>query len=284
MPAYFARPRARRHDPGAEPGPRRAPLHGHPVNFSGRFFKTVFYGVRARHRDHRLRRGWRAVAARARARSSSSPAPAPTRASSTSRASPRSPTRSGALLMVDMAHIAGLVAAGLHPSPVPHARDRHHAPRTRRCAARAAGSSSAARPYAKAIDKAVFPGIQGGPLMHVIAAKAVAFHEALQPEFKALPGADRRQRPGPRRRAGRARLPARLRRHRQPPDARRPRPARHHRQGRRDLARRGGHHRQQEHDPLRPAAAGGDQRHPARHAGPDHPRHGRGGDARRSRG
>jgi glycine hydroxymethyltransferase len=90
----------------------------------------------------------------------------------------------GALLMVDMAHIAGLVATGHHPSPVPYAdfvtSTTHKTLRGPR-----GGLILCKEQYAKQIDKAIFPGIQGGPLMHVIAAKAVAFGEALQPEFKA---------------------------------------------------------------------------------------------------
>lgn len=89
----------------------------------------------------------------------------------------------GSLLMVDMAHIAGLVAADLHPSPVPYAdfvtTTTHKTLRGPR-----GGMILCKEEYAKAIDKSVFPGIQGGPLMHVIAAKAVALGEALQPEFK----------------------------------------------------------------------------------------------------
>lgn len=89
-----------------------------------------------------------------------------------------------AMLMVDIAHIAGLVAAGLHPSPVPYAdivtTTTHKTLRGPR-----GGLIMCKEKYAKAIDKAVFPGIQGGPLMHIIAAKAVAFGEALKPEFKA---------------------------------------------------------------------------------------------------
>ncbi len=89
----------------------------------------------------------------------------------------------GALLMVDMAHIAGLVAAGLHPSPVPYAdfvtTTTHKTLRGPR-----GGLILCKEQYAKAIDKAVFPGTQGGPLMHVIAGKAVCFKEALSPEFK----------------------------------------------------------------------------------------------------
>ncbi|AHV99395.1 serine hydroxymethyltransferase [Paenibacillus sabinae] len=89
----------------------------------------------------------------------------------------------GALFMVDMAHIAGLVAAGLHPSPVPHA---HFVTTTTHKTLRGprGGMILCKQPWAAAIDKAVFPGSQGGPLMHVIAAKAVSFGEALQPSFK----------------------------------------------------------------------------------------------------
>ena len=89
----------------------------------------------------------------------------------------------GAYLMVDMAHIAGLVAAGLHPSPVPYAdvvtTTTHKTLRGPR-----GGMILCKEQYAKQIDKAIFPGIQGGPLCHVIAAKAVCFYEALQPSFK----------------------------------------------------------------------------------------------------
>ncbi|MDE6001705.1 MAG: serine hydroxymethyltransferase, partial [Clostridia bacterium] len=89
----------------------------------------------------------------------------------------------GALMMVDIAHIAGLVAAGLHPSPVPYAdfvtTTTHKTLRGPR-----GGVIMCKEEWGKAIDKAIFPGIQGGPLMHIIAAKAVAFKEALAPEFK----------------------------------------------------------------------------------------------------
>ena len=90
----------------------------------------------------------------------------------------------GAYYMVDMAHIAGLVAAGLHPSPVPYAdivtTTTHKTLRGPR-----GGMILCREELAKQIDKAIFPGTQGGPLMHVIAAKAVCFGEALTPEFKA---------------------------------------------------------------------------------------------------
>ncbi len=89
-----------------------------------------------------------------------------------------------AYLMVDMAHIAGLVAAGLHPNPVPHA---HFVTTTTHKTLRGprGGMILCSQEFAQIIDKSIFPGIQGGPLMHVIAAKAVSFYEALQPEFKA---------------------------------------------------------------------------------------------------
>ncbi len=93
----------------------------------------------------------------------------------------------GAYLLVDMAHIAGLVAAGLHPDPVPLAdfvtSTTHKTLRGPR-----GGFIICRREYARAVDRALFPGIQGGPLMHTIAAKAVAFREALQPEFAAYQG------------------------------------------------------------------------------------------------
>jgi len=89
----------------------------------------------------------------------------------------------GALLMVDAAHIAGLIAGGAHPSPVPYAdvvtTTTHKTLRGPR-----AGAIMCREQYAAVIDKAVFPGLQGGPLMHVVAAKAVAFREAARPEFK----------------------------------------------------------------------------------------------------
>jgi glycine hydroxymethyltransferase len=90
----------------------------------------------------------------------------------------------GALLIADMAHLAGLVAAGVHPSPVPHAQivtsTSHKTLRGPRSA-----FILCTQEYARAIDRAVFPGLQGGPLMHVVAGKAAAFKEAMTPEFKA---------------------------------------------------------------------------------------------------
>ena len=155
--------------------------HGSPVNISGKYFNIVPYGVgrederidyeelRRLAREHRPKlivagasaypriidfRAFRAIA-----------------------------DEVGALLMVDMAHIAGLVATGLHPSPIPEA---HFVTSTTHKTLRGprGGLILSAADYDKVIDKAVFPGIQGGPLMHIIAAKAVAFGEALEPGFR----------------------------------------------------------------------------------------------------
>src|SRR5207237_4307583 len=95
--------------------------------------------------------------------------------------------KSGSLMMADIAHIAGLVAAGLHPSPVPYAdfvtTTTHKTLRGPR-----AGLVLCKEKYAKDLDRALFPGVPGGPLVHIVAAKAVAFKEALTPEFKEYRG------------------------------------------------------------------------------------------------
>ena len=105
------------------------------------------------------------------------------RASSTFRASRRSAQSVGALFFVDMAHIAGLVAAGVHPSPVPHAdfvsTTTHKTLRGPR-----GGLILCREKYAKDLDRVTFPGVQGGPLEHIIAAKAVCLKEAAAPEFR----------------------------------------------------------------------------------------------------
>lgn len=155
--------------------------HGSPVNFSGRLYNFVPYGVDERtgridfdqvrklaHKHHP-----RMIVAGA-------------------SAYPRTiefevfaqiAAEVGALFFVDMAHIAGIVAAGLHPNPVPHA---HFVTTTTHKTLRGprGGIIICQKPWEQAIDKAIFPGSQGGPLMHIIAAKAVALGEALQPEFK----------------------------------------------------------------------------------------------------
>jgi len=156
--------------------------HGHPINLSGKWFHIVDYGV-----DKESGRidyeEVRAIARRERPRLIIAGASAYPRIIDFD-AFRSIADEVGALLMVDMAHIAGLVAAGLHPSPVPEAdyvtSTTHKTLRGPR-----GGLILCPERNAAAIDKAVFPGIQGGPLMHVIAAKAVAFKEALTPEFKA---------------------------------------------------------------------------------------------------
>jgi glycine hydroxymethyltransferase len=154
--------------------------HGHPVNFSGALYRTVFYGVGA----ETGRIDYDEVASLAqehRPRLIVVGASAYPRIFDFKRFGEIAQS-CGALLMADMAHIAGLVAAGVHPSPVPHAdfvttttQKTLRGPRGGMILCRSA--------HAKAIDRAVFPGTQGGPLMHIIAAKAVAFKEALTPEF-----------------------------------------------------------------------------------------------------
>ncbi|HEX9916808.1 MAG TPA: serine hydroxymethyltransferase [candidate division Zixibacteria bacterium] len=155
--------------------------HGHPVNFSGRFFKVASYGVSKETeqidydellklaREHK-------------------PKMIVTGASAYPRVLDFAKFREiadevRAYLMVDIAHIAGLIVAGLHPSPVPYAdfvtTTTHKTLRGPR-----GGMIMCKEKYAKDLDRTVMPGIQGGPLMHVIAAKAVAFKEALEPSFK----------------------------------------------------------------------------------------------------
>ena len=155
--------------------------HGHKVNFSGRFFNVVHYGV---HRETE-RIDYDEVEKLAREQK---PKLICAGASAYSRLIDFPRLReiadsAGAYLMVDMAHIAGLVAAGCHPNPVPYCdfvtTTTHKTLRGPR-----GGMILCRAKYAQEIDKTIFPGVQGGPLMHVIAAKAVCFYEALQPAFK----------------------------------------------------------------------------------------------------
>ncbi len=154
--------------------------HGSPVNFSGQFFNVVAYGV---HEDTG-RIDYEAVLGLAREHR---PRVIIAGASAYARtidfaAFAEIARETEARLVVDMAHIAGLVAVGLHPSPIPYAdavtTTTHKTLRGPRGGMILCGAADA-----KAIDKQIFPGIQGGPLMHVIAAKAVALAEALRPEF-----------------------------------------------------------------------------------------------------
>jgi glycine hydroxymethyltransferase len=156
--------------------------HGSHVNFSGRLYRVLPYGVRES--DQRV--DFDALADLARREK-------PAMIIAGASAYPRTleferfaeiAAEAGAYLLVDMAHIAGLIAAGVHPSPVPHSdvvtSTTHKTLRGPR-----GGLILCREEHAKAIDKTVFPGMQGGPLMHSIAAKAVAFTEVMRPEFRA---------------------------------------------------------------------------------------------------
>ena len=155
--------------------------HGHPANFSGKFYQVTHYGVDQKTEQidydalHKQAEEVRPVMITAGAS-----------------AYPRTidfprlrqiADSVAAILFIDMAHIAGLVAGGQHPSPIPHAQfvttTTHKSLRGPR-----GGIVLCEQKFAKQIDSTLFPGVQGGPLMHVIAAKAVCFHEALQPQFR----------------------------------------------------------------------------------------------------
>ena len=156
--------------------------HGHPLNFSGKYFAIVPYGVRRD--DERIDYDELTRLAREHR---------PKLIIAGASAYPReihfarfraAADEAGALLMTDMAHIAGLVAAGVHPSPVPHSdfvtTTTHKTLRGPR-----AGLVLCRAAFAKEVDKALFPGVQGGPLVHIIAAKAVCLKEASEPAFAA---------------------------------------------------------------------------------------------------
>jgi len=155
--------------------------HGHPLNFSGKEFNIVAYGVDKETEtiDYET---LRALALEHHPKLIVCGASAYPRFIDFERMRAIA-DEADALLMADMAHIAGLVAAGLHPSPVPHC---HFVTTTTHKTLRGprGGMILCTEEWAAAIDKAVFPGVQGGPLMHVIAAKAVAFAEALEAEWK----------------------------------------------------------------------------------------------------
>ena len=155
--------------------------HGSPGNISGKYFNIVSYGVSEETQTIDYDEVER-LALESRPKLILAGASAYPRVIDFARFR-QIADRVGAYLMVDMAHIAGLVAAGLHPSPVPYAdvvtTTTHKTLRGPR-----GGMILCREELAKAIDKAIFPGTQGGPLMHIIAAKAVAFGEALQPAFR----------------------------------------------------------------------------------------------------
>ena len=156
--------------------------HGHPLNFSGKLYTIVPYGVRKE--DERIDYDeLDRLAETHRPKMIMAGASAYPRVIDFARMR-RAADRAGAALVTDMAHIAGLVAAGVHPSPVPHSdfvtTTTHKTLRGPR-----AGMVLCREAYAKELDKNVFPGIQGGPLVHIIAAKAVCLKEAAEPAFAA---------------------------------------------------------------------------------------------------
>src|SRR5438128_218922 len=155
--------------------------HGHPANFSGKFYQVTHYGVAEKNEQ---------IDYDALAKQEQEIRPAMITAGASAYPCTFDFPRLGqiadsvgAILFIDMAHIAGLVAAGQHPSPIPHAQfittTTHKSLRGPR-----GGIVMCEEKFAKIIDSTLFPGVQGGPLMHVIAAKAVCFHEALQPQFR----------------------------------------------------------------------------------------------------
>ena len=155
--------------------------HGHPLNFSGQLYDVVPYGVRQD--DERIDYDELARLARAR-----TPKLIMVGASAYPRVIDFARIRGvadevGAFVVTDMAHVAGLVAAGLHPNPVPHSdvvtTTTHKTLRGPR-----GGLVLCREAHAKAVNRALFPGVQGGPLMHVVAAKAVCFREAAEPAFR----------------------------------------------------------------------------------------------------
>lgn len=156
--------------------------HGHPLNFSGKSYKVVAYGVKKDDETIDYDQ-MEALAKEHKPKLIVCGASAYSRVIDFERIAAIA-RGVGALVMADIAHIAGLVATGLHPSPVPHCdfvtTTTHKTLRGPR-----AGLIMCKEQFAKDVDRNVFPGIQGGPLVHIIAAKAVAFKEALQPEFKA---------------------------------------------------------------------------------------------------
>jgi len=155
--------------------------HGSPVNFSGRYYKVIPYGV-SKDTETIDYDEMEKMAVEQRPKMIIAGGSAYSRIIDFARLR-QIADRAGSLLLVDMAHFAGLVAAGIHPSPVPYSdivtSTTHKTLRGPR-----SGFILSRAQYAQAIDKMVFPGMQGGPLVHIIAAKAVCFHLAMQPEFK----------------------------------------------------------------------------------------------------
>ena len=254
--------------------------HGWPVSATGKWFRPVQYGVRHdtgrvdldEVRDLALKEQPKIIFCGGTAipRTIDFPAFAAIAA------------EAGALLVADIAHISGLIAGGAHPSPVGHADVITTTTHKTLRGPRGAMIMSKAE-HASAVDKAVFPGLQGGPHNHTTAAIAVALHEAAQPEFRRLRPPGGQERPGAGRRTAGPRLRPGLRRHGQPPDPDGPHLQGHRRQAGRQGAGPGGHRDELQHGAVRPAQAVRPVRHQDRHARDHHPRPARGahGAARR---
>ncbi len=221
--------------------------HGHKLSFSGKTYHVVSYGV-TRETETLDYDEMEAIAVREQPKLIIGGGSAYPRIIDFARMR-QIADKVGAIYLVDMAHFAGLVAGGVHPSPVPHAHivttTTHKTLRGPR-----SGMILSKQEFAAAIDKSVFPGCQGGPLVHVVAAKAVCFQEALQPSFKEYAAqivanakvlaADAR----------RGRLSHHLRRHGHAPHAGRCLQQGHVRQRGRKGSGHGRHHGQQERDSL----------------------------------
>ena len=233
--------------------------HGHPLNFSGKLYTIVPYGVRKD--DERIDYDeLERLAHEHKPKMIIVGASAYPRVIDFARIGAVGKAI-GAPVVTDMAHIAGLVAAGVHPSPVPHSdfvtTTTHKTLRGPR-----GGMVLCRAQYAKDLDRTVFPGVQGGPLMHIIAAKAVCFKEAMEPAFAEYQRqiVANAQRLAAALSAGGFRLVSGgTDNHLMLVDVF---SQGHHRQGGRSGARQGRHHRQQERDPVRSESADGGERHP----------------------
>ena len=244
--------------------------HGHPLNFSGKTYKIVPYGV-SKETEVIDYDDLEKIAEREQPKLIIGGGSAYPRFIDFVRMR-QIADKVGAIYLVDMAHFAGLVAGGAHPSPVPHAQivtsTTHKTLRGPR-----AGLILSKTEYAAPIDKVVFPGVQGGPLVHIIAAKAVCFHEALQPSFKDYA----------RQIVANAKVLAQTLadegfhiisgRHRHAPHAGGCLRQGHAGQRSRERAARGRHHGQQERHPVRHQSSDEAERHTHRESGAHHARH-----------
>ena len=242
--------------------------HGHPLNFSGKLYNIVPYGVRKD--DERIDyEEFERLAHEHKPKMIMVGASAYPRVFDFERLGTVARAVQ-APMVTDMAHFAGLVAAKIHPSPVPHSdfvtTTTHKTLRGPR-----GGMVLCRNQYAKDLDRSLFPGVQGGPLMHVIAAKAVCFKEAMEPGFadyqRQIVANAQRLAKGLQTR----RLSSRERRHRQSPDAGRRLLEGPDGQGRRGGARQGRDYRQQERHSFRPEPADGRERYQDWHAGGHEP-------------